>query len=126
MGPPPLTRNESAPCGGFILPIHYPSAAAAADSPYTLLENITSSGGGEVGNAHEFEQNLLSFAVSDLSCHLLHVSAKRTEATEGLIALLYDRFDGRISRLDLERIFIAMGPGGRRQRRKGRSTISVK
>ena len=44
---------------------------------------------------------------------------------EVLITLLYDRVDGRFSRPDLERIFIAWGPVGRRQRRRGRSTVSI-
>ena len=45
---------------------------------------------------------------------------------EGLIALIYDRVDGIFSRPDMERIFVVLGLGGRRQRRRGGSTSSVK
>ena len=68
----------------------------------------TSSGGGGGGDAHESER---SFAGSELSYHLCHVGAEKLDAMEGLIALLYNRVDGRFSRPDLARIFIALGLG---------------
>ena len=46
-------------------------------------------GGADRGrDAHEYEQSLLSFTGSDISCHLRHIDAKRAEAMEGLLALL--------------------------------------
>ena len=67
-----------------------------------------SSGGGGGGDDHKFEQSILYFAGSDLSCHLCHVNDNRVEVMEGLIALLYDRVDGRVSRPYLSSIFIAL------------------
>ena len=40
--------------------------------------------------------------------------------------ILYDRVDGIFSRLVLARIFIALGPVGRLQRKRGRIACSVK
>ena len=68
-----------------------------------------SPGGGGEGDAHESEQSLLSFSGSDMSRHLIHINAKRTDDMEGLLYILYDRVDGRISRPDLARIFIVLG-----------------
>ena len=65
------------------------------------------------GDCHESKQSLLYFSDSDLSYHLHHVGAKRADATEDLIVLLYDRVDKRFSSLDLERIFISLGTEGR-------------
>ena len=68
-----------------------------------------SSRGGRGGDAHESERSLLSFAGSNMSCHLRHVNTKRAEDMEGLLALLYDRVHGGFSRTDLKRIFITLG-----------------
>ena len=125
-GPPPPTMHDAVPCGGCLLTNHSPSLARAATALETSPEMTTTiSGGGRGGDAHKSEQSLLYFAGSKLSCHLRHVGAKRTEAMKGLIALLYDRVDGRFPMLDLVRIFIALGPGGRRRMRRGGSTSSV-
>ena len=87
----------------------------------------TRSGEGGGGDAHESELYLLSFAGSELSsCHLRHVGAERAEAMGGLIAILYDRVKGIFSRPDLGRIFISLGPGGRRRMGRGRIMTSVK
>ena len=40
---------------------------------------------------------------------MLHVNTKSSEATEGLISILYDRAKGGVSRLDMARVFIALG-----------------
>ena len=44
-----------------------------------------------------------------MSHHLYHIDDNREEAMEGLLALLYDKFDGLFSRPDMVRIFIALG-----------------
>ena len=68
-----------------------------------------SAGGGGGGDAHKSERSFLSFSGSKLSRHLSHVDSEREEAMEGLLHILYDRVDGRISRPDLARIFIVLG-----------------
>ena len=69
----------------------------------------TCAGGGGGGDANEYVRSLLYFSGSDLSLHLCHVNAERMEAMEGLNAFLYDRFNDGVSRMDLTRIFIALG-----------------
>ena len=61
------------------------------------------------GGAHKSDQPLLSFSGSKLSCHLRHIDSKMVEAMEGLLWILYDRFDGIIYRPHLARIFIVLG-----------------
>ena len=73
------------------------------------MATTKSSRGGRGGGAQKYEQYLLSFAGSEISSHLRHVDADRAEVVEGLVALLYDGVDGRVSRMDLERFFIALG-----------------
>ena len=65
--------------------------------------------GGGGGDAQESERFLLSFSGSELSRHLHRVESERAEAMEGLLYILYDRVDGRISMPDLARIFIVLG-----------------
>ena len=50
-----------------------------------------------------------SYPSPELSRHLRHVDSERAEAMEGLLYILYDRMDGRISRPDMARIFIVLG-----------------
>ena len=106
-GFPPPTRDDTAPCGGCILPACDPSTAGAAAT--------TSAGGGGVGDDHEYYRSFLSFVRSDLSCHLWHIDAERADAMEGLLMLLYvrvdDGFPGRIWQG-------YSSPGGRHQRRR--------
>ena len=103
-----------------------PLAAGAEEVPEMSSAMTTRSGGGGGGDAHESKRYLLSFAGSELSCHLHHVGAKRAEAMGGMIALLYDRVEGILSRPYLARIFIGLGPGGRRRMRRRRIMTSVK
>ena len=110
-GTPPPNRDDAAPCGGFLIPSRDPSAAGVSAALGTSAAPTTSFGRGGGGDAHKSERFLLSFAGSELSCHLRHVDAKRAEAMEGLIALLYDRVDGRFSRPDLARILSPWGLG---------------
>ena len=114
------------PCGGFLFPTYNPSTAGVAAVTETSLETTKISRGGGGGDSHDYEQYLLSFAGSELSCNLHHVRANRAEAMEGLIALLYNRGDVRFFSPNLGKIFIALGPGCRLWRRRGRSTRSVK
>ena len=59
--------------------------------------------------AHESKRYFLYFSGSYISHHLHHVDSKRAKKIEGLISLLYDRVDIRISTPDLARIFIDLG-----------------
>ena len=96
-------------CAGYV---SFPPVTSLP--PGTPSTTTTRAGGGGGGDAHESEQSLLSFAGSELLCHLCHIYNKRAESTEGLLTLLYDRVDVGVSRLDLARIFIVLGvnPGG--------------
>ena len=67
----------------------------------------TGGGGGE--DAHESERSLLPFSGYALFRHLCHIDYEKAEAMGGLIYILYDRANGRISGPDLTRIFIALG-----------------
>ena len=75
----------------------------------------TSAGGGGGRDAQKSEQSLLSFTGSKLSRHLRHIYAKRAEAIEGLLALVYNGVDGIVYSPDLARVYIALGRdnGGR-------------
>ena len=106
---PPTTRNNMDPFRRCILPARDPSTNGAEAAPGTPLSTTTSAGGGGLGDAHESKISLLSFARSDICRQLRHIDAKREEAMEGLIALLYDRVNNEFSRTDLTRIFIALG-----------------
>ena len=66
-------------------------------------------GGGGLGDAHEYDQSLLSFFGSKLSHHLHNINAKRVEATEGLLPLLFGRVEDKVSMTDLASIFITLG-----------------
>ena len=109
LGLPSSTRDNTAPCGGCLLPARDPSTSELAAAAGRSSEMTTRNEGVGVGDAHKSEQYLLSFAGSDLSRHLCHVDAKREEAAEGLIALLYDRVNERFPSPDITRIFIALG-----------------
>ena len=73
----------------------------------------TSAGGGGGRDAQKSEQSLLSFTGSKLSRHLRHIYAKRAEAMEGLLALVYDGVDVRVYRPDPTRVYIALGGDNR-------------
>ena len=72
-----------------------------------------SAGGGRGGDYHESEKSLLSFAGSDMHCHLHQVNSKRAETMEVLIVILYNRDNGGVSSPDLARIFISLGGDAR-------------
>ena len=109
LGPPPPTGDNVALCRRCLLPARDPSTSELAAAAGRSSEMTTRNEGVGVGDAHKSEQYLLSFAGSDLSRHLCHVDAKREEAAEGLIALLYDRVNERFPSPDITRIFIALG-----------------
>ena len=48
-----------------------------------------------------------------LYCHLRHANAERAEAMQGLLVLLYNRVNGRVSGPYLERILINLGGDAR-------------
>ena len=102
---PTLARDNTVTFG--LCTPHNISSAGEAVAPVTL--SSTSSRGGRGGDAHKSKQFLLYFAGSELSCHLHHINVDREEVMEGLIALLWDRTNGRVSRMYLARIFIALG-----------------
>ena len=52
---------------------------------------------------------LQSFSSSNLACNLCHVDSKKQDAMEGLIQILYDRFDNIVFWPDLAKIFIFLG-----------------
>ena len=87
-GPPPMTKDDTAMCGGCLLPARDPSTSGAAAAPRKSSATTTSAGGGEGGYFHEYDQSLLSFVGSEISCHLRKIYFKRAEAVELLIALL--------------------------------------
>ena len=96
-------------CGGCLFPTRNTSAAGAAVEPGKSSEMMTITGACRGGDAHKSERYLPYFAGYDLSSNLRHLDAKREEDTEGLIDLIYNRFDSRVYSTDLTRTFIALG-----------------
>ena len=88
-------------------PLRLRGGAAAATG--VSSSTMTSVKGSRGRNSHKSERSLLSFAVSELSHHLHHVDANRVDIMYGLLEILYDRVNGRVSRMDMASIFIALG-----------------
>ena len=63
-GPPPKTKDDTAPCRGCILPARDPSTSGVEAVPGTSSETTMSAGGGGGGDARESERSLLSFSGS--------------------------------------------------------------
>ena len=113
--PLPQTRDNAAPCRGIFLPAHNPFVSGSTVAPGTLSTTTTSARGGGEGDAQKSEKFFPSLSGSYFPHHLNHVNANREETMDVLFPLLYDRYNNGFSRMDLVRIFIALGfdSGGR-------------
>ena len=107
------TRDNTALCGGCILPTRNHSDAGGAAVLGTSSSPMMSTRGGRGGDSHKYRRFLLSFSDFELSCHLRQVDAKREDAADGLLELLYNRVDVGVSRSYMVRIFIYMGDDNR-------------
>ena len=86
--------DDDTPCRGCILTTHNSYSAGLEAAPGTSSAKTTSAGGGGGGYTHKYDQSLLPFAGSDMSCRLRHVDAERVEAIEGLLAIHLDEGRG--------------------------------
>ena len=71
----PLTRDYAAPCRGCLLLTYDPYDYAAEEAPGASPAMATSARRGRGGDSHKSEQYFLSFAASDMYCHLHNVDA---------------------------------------------------
>ena len=108
LGPPPPTRDNMVPYGVCIFQTRNSSAARAAAALGASSEATTGDGGGGVGDAQKSERSFLSFSGYKISYYLRHVNTKKAEAMEDLLAIIYYRVNGGVSRPDLSRTFITL------------------